>query len=185
MLFPLRTQQKGFTLIELMVVISIIGTLSSTVLASTNTARMKARDLERISTLHQIQNALEMYYADHGAYPQGLGFSVWDNFPDTPSVVHMNWRNNDPSRPKPMDALINGGYISRISDDPISTETFPAGPYLASGPPDDLGYIYCSVGDGHTSCPTYPTNQTYVLGTNLESGGPSPDRYGNYQLHSN
>ena len=162
-----------------MVVISIIGTLSSTVLASTNTARMKARDAERIRTLHQIQIALEMYYADHGEYPPGTAFSVWDNW-----TGYDNWRNNDTTRAKPMEELVAGGYISKINDDPINTESWPHGPYLESGPPDDLGYVYCSA-NRNGNCPAYPTSQTYVLGTNLEGGGPSPDRYGNYQLHSN
>ena len=39
--------QKGFTLIELLVVISIIGLLASGVLASLNSARMKARDAKK------------------------------------------------------------------------------------------------------------------------------------------
>lgn len=43
--------------------------LSSTVLASLNTARKKARDAQRISDMNQIRKALEMYYDDHGTYP--------------------------------------------------------------------------------------------------------------------
>lgn len=62
---------RGFTLIELLVVIAIIGLLSSVVLATLNTARAKARDAERLSDLHQIEVALNAYYADHGAYPAG------------------------------------------------------------------------------------------------------------------
>ncbi len=56
--------KKGFTLIELLVVIAIIGLLSSVVLASLNSSRIKARDARRISDLHQIQLALELYKAD-------------------------------------------------------------------------------------------------------------------------
>lgn len=60
---------KGFTLIELLVVVAIIGILSSVVLASLNSARMKARDTKRMTNLTQIWTALEMYYNDHGYYP--------------------------------------------------------------------------------------------------------------------
>lgn len=60
---------KGFTLIELLVVIAIIGVLSSVVLASLNTARVRAADAQRLSSVKQIQSALELFYLDHGRYP--------------------------------------------------------------------------------------------------------------------
>src|SRR5207244_3760980 len=59
----------GFTLIELLVVIAIIGMLSSVVLASLNSARQKSRDTRRKEDLHQIHNALELYYNTNGTYP--------------------------------------------------------------------------------------------------------------------
>jgi type II secretory pathway pseudopilin PulG len=46
----------------LLVVIAIIGILSSVVIASMNSARKKARDARRISDINQIQKALEMFY---------------------------------------------------------------------------------------------------------------------------
>jgi type II secretion system protein G len=61
--------KKGFTLLELLVVISIIGLLSSVVLASVNSARENARDTKRISDLREVRTALEMYYTDNGFYP--------------------------------------------------------------------------------------------------------------------
>ena len=67
-------KQRGFTLIELLVVIAIIGLLASIVLVSLNSARAKARDVNRKSSLTQMQVALEMYYDDHGAYPS---VSTW------------------------------------------------------------------------------------------------------------
>ena len=56
-------------MIELLVVIAIIGLLSSIVLVSLNSARAKARDARRLSDMHQILLALEMYYDDNGQYP--------------------------------------------------------------------------------------------------------------------
>src|SRR5665648_71072 len=64
-----KSKIRGFTLIELLVVIAIIGLLSSVVLASLNTARMKSRDARRLSDIHQIQIALELYYNSFGRYP--------------------------------------------------------------------------------------------------------------------
>ena len=60
---------KGFTLIELLVVIAIIALLSSVVLASLNSSRVKAADTERIAAAKQIQAALELYLLDYGYYP--------------------------------------------------------------------------------------------------------------------
>jgi type II secretory pathway pseudopilin PulG len=51
------------------VVISIIGLLSSVVMASLNTARSKARDSKRIQDIRQIQLALELYKNDTVSYP--------------------------------------------------------------------------------------------------------------------
>jgi prepilin-type N-terminal cleavage/methylation domain-containing protein len=71
---------KGFTLVELLVVISIISLLSSVVMASLNSARAKARDVRRIMDMRQIQTALAMYYDQHGSYPDGDGDGCggWD-----------------------------------------------------------------------------------------------------------
>ncbi len=68
-LYPMRSRYTGFTLIELLVVIAIIGILASIILVSLNSARSKSRDAARMETVHQIQNALELYYSDYGAYP--------------------------------------------------------------------------------------------------------------------
>jgi len=62
-------KKTGFTLIELIVVIAIIGILSTIVMVSLNTARGKARDARRISDIRQLQLALQMYYDINGAYP--------------------------------------------------------------------------------------------------------------------
>lgn len=71
---------RGFTLIELLVSVAIISLLSSLVLASMNTARKGARDAQRLSSLREIQTALELYYNEHGAYPDGddAGIGGWD-----------------------------------------------------------------------------------------------------------
>ena len=62
---------RGFTLIELLVVIAIIGILSAVVLASLNTARSKGNDAARISDVKSLETAMELYYNDNNAYPQG------------------------------------------------------------------------------------------------------------------
>ena len=60
--------QKAFTLIELLVVIAIIGVLSSVVLASLNTARLKAADAAVRAQSAQLRNIMAFEYSDTGTY---------------------------------------------------------------------------------------------------------------------
>jgi prepilin-type N-terminal cleavage/methylation domain-containing protein len=64
-----KKNKKGFTLVELLTVISIIALLSSVVYSSLQSAKAKARDAVRIAGIKEIQTALELYYQDHGEYP--------------------------------------------------------------------------------------------------------------------
>ncbi len=62
-------RQKGFSLIELMVVIGIIGLLASIMVASLASARKTSRDTKRKADLTQLKTALENYYTANYGYP--------------------------------------------------------------------------------------------------------------------
>ncbi len=64
--------KKGFTLIEMLVVVAIIGLLSSVVVIGVGTARQNARDARRIADIRQIQSIVESYNLMHGSYPENL-----------------------------------------------------------------------------------------------------------------
>ncbi|MBI4120581.1 MAG: type II secretion system protein [Parcubacteria group bacterium] len=61
-------KNKGFTLVELLVVITIIGILATVVLVSLNSARVRARDIKRVADVRQIALALEFCYDKLGTY---------------------------------------------------------------------------------------------------------------------
>lgn len=66
--------KKGFTLMELLIVIMILGVLAALITGNFFTSLKKGRDAKRKGDLEQIQRALEMYYEDKKAYPLALTF---------------------------------------------------------------------------------------------------------------
>lgn len=61
-------RRKGFTLIEMLVVVAIIGLLASVVVVGLGSSRTKARDSKRIADIHQLQTLMELNYTNSGGY---------------------------------------------------------------------------------------------------------------------
>lgn len=62
-------KSKGFTLVELLIAIAVIGVISAIGVSTYGGVREKAQDSVRKSDLQGIAAALELYYAKHGEYP--------------------------------------------------------------------------------------------------------------------
>lgn len=64
-----KLNQKGFTIIELLVVIVIIGILVALTLPNLFSAQARGRDTDRKNELKNVQQKLETYFGDNDAYP--------------------------------------------------------------------------------------------------------------------
>lgn len=81
--------QTGFTLVEVLIVMAIIGIMSSFFITNYTSARNKATDAKRRADMSQVKKALELYYNTYGEYPTtngswyGLAEQGTDGFKNT------------------------------------------------------------------------------------------------------
>ncbi len=64
-------EKAGFTLFELLIVISIIGLLVAAASVAYSGVQQRGRDARRKEDIQAVQKALEMYYAKNVGYPEG------------------------------------------------------------------------------------------------------------------
>ncbi len=86
----LLKKQEGFTLLELLIVIIIIGILALIIVPGLASGPKRARDAQRKSDLRAVKNALETYYNDNNSYPPGnyaglTTYLVTDYIPSIPA----------------------------------------------------------------------------------------------------
>lgn len=113
----LKLKRQGFTLIEILIVVAIIGLLASIVLVGLGAFRTRGRDARRIADLRETQNALELYYTKYQKYPTFSGGDSWQSLTNS---------------------LINAGIgISSISNDPL----YPDRNYRYGTPSDNQNYV--------------------------------------------
>lgn len=65
--------KKGFTIVELLVVIVVIGILVSIMVISYNGIQQRSRDSKRASDITQLKIAIEKYRSEKSMYPDGCG----------------------------------------------------------------------------------------------------------------
>jgi len=89
--------KKGFTLVELLVVIAVIGVLAAVVLVAINPAKKlaQARDTQRKSGIQQISTGLSTYFTQKTSYPAALADLVTNNelknLPKNPSGTDFSY----------------------------------------------------------------------------------------------
>ena len=73
-------KQKGFTLLELMIVIAIIGLLIAIVVPDLLRARQEAEVRSCVASLQGVQSALELYYTHYKYYPDNLLVTINEGY---------------------------------------------------------------------------------------------------------
>ena len=74
-----KKHQSGFTIVELLIVIVVIGILAGLVITTFTGIQQKARNTERQTDVKAIHGQVEAYYAQNGKYPTlaNLNDSTW------------------------------------------------------------------------------------------------------------
>jgi len=85
-------RSRGFTLLELVVVITIMGILVSIALPNYRASILSAREAVLRENLYRLRDLIDQYQSDKGKYPETL------------------------------EALVTEGYLRKIPPDPISSE---------------------------------------------------------------
>lgn len=185
--------QFGFTLIELMAVISIVALLGSVILVALNQARLKGRDGKRIADLKQLVTALDLYYDQKGKYPDPTDSSDLTVY-DPTTFNCSGWSisgNNNLNFLKP---LVDQGIIKQIPKDPTNTggcaynsssnnffaRLLAKTVFAAVGPPPTypagLTYAYTYFTAGSNGCDPARGNY-YVLGIKTFESIPAGSSY--------
>ena len=138
-----KTKQQGFTIVELLIVIVVIGILAALVITTFTGIQQKARDTERTTDIKAIHGQVEAYYAQKGYYP---------------SLTDINgaaWRTANMK-----------GLDQEALKDPKGAA------YTLAAAPSATAYGYAVANSAGTSCEADSTTcSTYTLTANLEAGG--------------
>lgn len=140
--------RKGFTLVEMLIVIAIIAILASVALVSVGGVRQSARDTKRVSDMSKLQQQLEVYYSQNGSYPADrTAFETFagseSNFVD-PLNVNYQYASYDNDQKYILRATMEGGTSAAGEPNEIDAANYPA-----TGPSGVISAASCNDPDGY------------------------------------
>lgn len=106
-----RKKSSGFTIVELLIVIVIIGILAAITIVAYNGTQQRARDSKRVNDITSIKGALLAYKSLNGVYPDSTSgqSGSWDSSADFRSG-HIFLTN-----------LVTSGIVRSVPIDPVNT----------------------------------------------------------------
>lgn len=119
----MKNDQTGFTLIEILIVVVIIGVVATLVVVNVRSAILKGRDSKRLADMKIMQEALELYYQENGKYPLArvsplrdytMSTSTWNGGVNTLGGQLKKYIKNDVL---PTDPLNNTNYYYYYNSD--------------------------------------------------------------------
>lgn len=150
--------RRGFTIVELLIVIVVIGILAAITVVAYNGIQQRAQDSRRLSDLKNIEKALELYQVDNGKYPLATG-SVGGTTQCISSPGWNCWAGGSDTN-----SLLPAKYMANIPIDPANKDV-----NACAGPTGNTTRLY-----GYR---VKPDGSGYMLGTLLEKPNTSDPRY--------
>lgn len=112
---PRRARVTGFTLIEVMIVVAIVGILAGIALPSYFTYIMRSRIIEATTALGDIRSQMEKYYMDNRTYASGGACGVTTYVPDPIAAFNGASKNFVIACPDPGGAALTATTYSLVA----------------------------------------------------------------------